>query len=163
MKCCSAVMDSAPRGLARAYLVVKVVSRLRYTAWSSAVVGLLSVQNLDTLQRKMIRSFGGAKLTNVGPEWNREFEADYCIVEGFMSLLSRGGYSSDDSCRCRVGSICNLCDRVPEWLHRFVVQDMYEGVYPKGRRHWFTGVTDAIGEVSSWQRTWLCSCPSRRG
>jgi hypothetical protein len=68
-------------------------------------------------------------------------------IDILISQLSLGLWSSAVDCGCSISvGMCSVCERVcavPEWI-RFVCADEFDGVYPKGKDHWFAGVTDAL-------------------
>ena len=145
-------------GLRSAYIVVKVVSRLRYTAWSQAIIGQLSVINLNVALEKLVRPLDKLVLA-CASERTRDWESfrkQYKIASRVVSAAGQGAYSTNAECMCEAGRCCSSCCRVSS--PRFIVQDRYAGVLPRGDKHWFYGVTDAIGEVSSWQPSWLQRC-----
>jgi hypothetical protein len=157
-RCCEAVVLSGPRGLVRAYVIVKIVSRLRHTVWSSVVIGLLSVATLEVVVQNIVSPLACVRLDDVAGSRTEEFGRDYRTVAAVLRQTSRGGYSSGVECRCAAGKVCAACKEQPADARSFVVQNRYAGVDPRGRGHWFRGVTDAIGEMSSWQSTWQIAC-----
>jgi hypothetical protein len=159
-KCCAAVIERWPTGLVQAYVIVKVVLRLRYTVWSRCVLGKLSLENMGIVVDRVVRPLRELRLVECGAGCAccREFEAHYASMSRLMSMLSRGSYSSVGKCSCGAGNVCAACIRSGKTMQRFVVQDCFAGVYPYGRQHWFLGVTDGVGEVNSWHGSWLCPC-----
>ena len=149
--------------LSRAYIVVKVVARLRYIAWSLTTIALLSERNLEVTVDKVVGPLRGVCLLESGPRGLDpcRFDREYARVVELAALVSRGGYSVDGECGCLGKHVCAACRRVTRQQRRFIVQDRYQGVYPYGEDHWFRGVTDGVGEVSSWQGSWLRCCLSR--
>jgi hypothetical protein len=73
-----------------------------------------------------------------------------------FSLLHAGLYSSAAGCKCSVGAgVCTVCTKVRRTCRRFVWRDRFDGVFPLGPSHWFSGVTDACGDVGKSQIPWL--------
>ena len=69
-------------------------------------------------------------------------------VDAFTAL-DQGMFSRGAFCFCALGvGLCDWCEEVDEEQRMFVRQPRYEGRYPRGRRHWWTGLTDCAGEVS---------------
>jgi hypothetical protein len=132
-------------GAAKAYLVLKVVVRLHYTAWSRCAIGELRMESLamlservvPVLQQLCLRDGGGGGESRVYVR-----AVDYRRVCAMLHRLERGGRRGGD---LYAGA-------------RFVLQDGYKGVKPYGDGHWFTGMTDAVGEVNSWGGMWLAPC-----
>lgn len=76
-------------------------------------------------------------------------------VEKAMRELDSGMFSSGSGCGCGAGrGICTACRSVCVRARMFVRQGRYLGWHPRGREHWWTGVTDAAGEVGGlpWMR-----------
>ena len=134
-----------PRALARSYVIVKVVTRLRYTAWSNVAIGLLSCCSLERVRSETLPKLVlASRKTRSGVR--RRWE---CFSEQYahtLFLLRHAGERPSKCWVCGAGSVGGI---------PFVLRNCYDGVVPFGVEHWFLGVTDAVGEVSDWQKDWL--------
>jgi hypothetical protein len=159
-RCCKAHLGSGSDGLRRPYLVVKVVVRLQYTAWSRCVFGALSSETLTTVVSNVVPPLAGLSLSGACEEGAvaAVLETDYAVLTKHLRALSRGSYSSGSFCLCKPGTTCKACCRCVLWRHKFVVQDEYCGVYPLGKKSWFCGPSDAVGEATSWRGDWMRPC-----
>jgi hypothetical protein len=71
-----------------------------------------------------------------------------------MGCLDDGMFSHDEGCGCDLlHGVCSLCAAMAERYCRFLWQDRFDGVFPLGSGHWWTGVTDAVGLVEG--ELWL--------
>lgn len=63
-------------------------------------------------------------------------------------------FSGSADCGC--GQLCNACSSKNELESRYLLQACYEGLYPLGEDHWWTGVTDAVPFCNGFRRfRWL--------
>jgi hypothetical protein len=88
---------------------------------------------------------------------------DGCTKRGvtaqeFFSRLDAGMFSYTTGCACTGVAVCYACSRVNINSRRFLVQDRYQGAYPRGRGHWFSGATDAVRDIAHGQLMWLSCC-----
>lgn len=89
---------------------------------------------------------------------------DGCMKRGqatqeFFSCLNEGMFSLATGCACTGVAVCRECCRVHVNSRSFLVQGHYQCDHPLGRDHWFSGVTDAVGDVAHGQLVWLsCYC-----
>lgn len=67
------------------------------------------------------------------------------VAREVFSCFSFGLFSSGVDCACRIGRVCAQC-RVLFECGRFVVQGVFMGL-PSIPGGWWTGVTDAVGDV----------------
>jgi hypothetical protein len=71
-------------------------------------------------------------------------------VQELFSRLDAGLFAlPGHPCACAVatGVICSGCHDLSISERQFVVQDRFLGYDPRGLDHWFSGVTDAVGDV----------------
>jgi hypothetical protein len=94
----------------------------------------------------------------------KESAALWCSEEGrwvdrlaeLLCRLQRGAYSKKADCKCgMVAGVCAPCQFVKRNERRFVWRDRFDGVFPLGKEHWFSGVTDAVGTVCGGYMPWL--------
>lgn len=76
-------------------------------------------------------------------------------ASAIFSWLDQGAFSSSFPCACVLTVLCSACSGREEESHRFVVQLRYQGVYPYGFHHWWTGLTDG---VLASRRCVRCAC-----
>jgi hypothetical protein len=143
--------------LPRAYLVVKValsaVDALVTRRWKVVAISVLEPETLSVTVQHIVPWLERLPLTR-----------DSCIRRGvevrdFFSLLSAGMFSLDVGCTCTGISVCLACCRVNRNNRRFLTQGRFQGECPRGRDHWFYGMTDAVGDIAHGQEMWLsCSC-----
>ena len=70
--------------------------------------------------------------------------------------LDDGMFSSGAECSCALGAgMCKPCEDTGQDECMFVRQVCYEGRYPRGEGHWWTGLTDCAGEVCG---VWWLQC-----
>jgi hypothetical protein len=138
------------------YLVVETeeVDDIRETSggshWYSGMAklsldGLVFIQPLLDEARQ-----GGAWKALVGPDM-MERASLYTLLEG----MRRGAFSSGSACMCvakdrREVHVCTFCISLLPEDHRVVVQGRFVGAFPRGRRCFFAGVTDAVTDRAAW-------------
>jgi hypothetical protein len=79
-------------------------------------------------------------------------------VERLVTGLRDGFWSSGALCGCgRVETgLCDGCKVEERRLCTFLVSERYRGVYPRGRGHWFVGVSSALeGAEADGECAWL--------
>jgi hypothetical protein len=76
--------------------------------------------------------------------------------DSLFNQLSDGLWSSAIDCECSVDAgMCDGCQKVSAVAERrrFLRSYQFDGVHPKGKEHWFAGVTDALEIVGEqWLR-----------
>lgn len=68
----------------------------------------------------------------------------YRHARAFFKSFTEGKFSSGAQCRCAGNGdwVCGACQVVARERRLFISSIRYEGLYPFGEGHWFTGVTD---------------------
>jgi hypothetical protein len=146
--------------LPKAYIVIKValsaVDALVTRRWKVVTIAILEPHSFYTIIQHILPWLGQLPAT-------RDISIGRGIeVREFFSLLNAGMFSLAAGCTCTGISICCACRRVDINQRKFVTQDCYEGKNPRGPDHWFSGMTDAVGDIAHGRLMWLaCSCSSR--
>jgi hypothetical protein len=81
----------------------------------------------------------------------------------YFGLLHRGLYSMRGGldceraeCECSVkDGVCGRCRAVSHNERLFVWRECFDGLFPMGKGHWFSGVSDACGSVGAAGLPWL--------
>ncbi|KAF2675654.1 hypothetical protein K458DRAFT_206683 [Lentithecium fluviatile CBS 122367] len=142
------VGEVRPAEVRKAYVAVQVSAGwgLGGVQWSEVVFGLLSREALFVVETRVVKLAlrvweGVVQLGVRGGDavacWCRE-------ARWLVCLLDSGGFSTGFSCGCVLSSVCGRCAALPVGGRRFVEQDRFSGVFPRGRLHWWSGVTDAV-------------------
>lgn len=123
----------------------------------------------------LCRDVAFARMSGVAVQAIREFVSEY-MRDGedesermrrtteVMWKLEAGLFSGGARCVCDpLRGVCDGCKVLPLISRRFVVQQRFLGVYPRGMRHWWSGITDAVGEADRFGRLWLPRTLHSRG
>lgn len=141
-----------------AYLVLSVHSGGQSHGMKDwPVLSLLDRASLEVMLRRMV------------PLVRQCLRRGAFVMLYVFRFLESGMFCSGVRCKCRAKRVCHAC-RVyrleqSNWS-RFVLLVRYRDVYPFGRSHWWTGVTDAVGEITSvdergpWLPKFSCICDS---
>ncbi|KAF2022628.1 hypothetical protein EK21DRAFT_95557 [Setomelanomma holmii] len=152
---CGGSLLQAPR---RSYLVVKAAlganGAVATQLWKLVAIAQL---NPDSLRAGMqiVRRLRGIPTTT--QDCRKRGEAVQELFDG----LDAGQFSLPGcpcACAAALGTICPGCRDVSVGERRFVVQDRFLGYHPRGAKHWFSGLTDAVGDVAHLQLPWLTCC-----
>jgi hypothetical protein len=114
--------------LRRPYMVFVV--RARRAVFAHTIIAKLELVTVDVVLRRLVPLCG-----------SRE------AIARLTSQLSHGLWSSGPDCGCSVSAgMCSDCSRVSTvpGRRRFACGEKFDSVYPKGKDHWFAGVTDAL-------------------
>ena len=131
--------------LRRAYTVVKVHGACGRHA---VAIGLLSRQTVGVVGGRL-----GAELLSLYRVGGADFGAGRARLFG---LLNAGLYSLQEGCMCSVRSgVCATCATVEPKRRGWAWRDCFDGAFPLGGNHWFTGVTEAAGCVGAAGLPWL--------
>ncbi|KAF2623332.1 hypothetical protein BU25DRAFT_177440 [Macroventuria anomochaeta] len=134
--------------LRRSYLVLKV-GVLQGREWRDHVaVALLSEEAVcvaEAVARSCCQIVGGggdaAQLASA--------------MSGAFRALDDGAFSSGGGYSCRLDFLCKPCSEVPRKRRQFIWLVRFIGVRPWGEKHWFGGVTLAVGDVCPAKEPWL--------
>lgn len=132
----------------QAHVVIRIDCVVRGISHSGVAIGLLSRSGLIAAERIM-ESHSALKSVN----WTQE-ELEAKVKRMFMAL-ENGAFSACKGELCTPFSVCEMCFELPYLRRRFVKQQGYYGVLPRGQQHWFSGVTDACGDVWPSSMPWL--------
>jgi hypothetical protein len=146
--------------LARAYIIIKValsaIDALVTRRWKVVAIGILEADSVSIAMQHIMPWLAQLPATRDN-SIRRGIE-----VREFFSLLDAGMFSLVAGYTCTGISVCCACRRVGFDQRRFLTQDCYEGKSPRGLGHWFSGMTDAVGDIAHGHMMWLgCSCNSR--
>jgi hypothetical protein len=81
------------------------------------------------------------------------------VWDGSVELFDSGIGSSGNGCECTAQEVCVGCYDVVCRERLFVCQTVFGGEFPFGRSHWFSGCSDAVGELEDGEPwlSWPCS------
>lgn len=149
-----------PMELRRSVLVVQLSACWWATEiqWSEVAVARLTREALFVVERRFLPLLVRVWKDVVDVEsdsMRRLVRRWFAEADAFFGLLDGGAFSTGFSCACVVTGVCKQCKQLEEESRRFIVQDRYEGVFPLGKEHWWTGVTDAV-QVGQRQKGCLC-------
>jgi hypothetical protein len=141
----------------KAYVVVKAAlgtrGAINATKWKYALFGELSRETLHVAMEQIIRW-----LRRV-PTVAQDCEGRGLLVQALFDRMDAGLFS----CVCEDCDVRHACYNLNIQAGKFVVQDKFQGAYPRGHEHWFTGISAAAGDVAHQQLPWLsCYCGSGR-
>jgi hypothetical protein len=160
----SAVLSRAQR---RGYVLLKVSASfwLRKLQWSEVIVGKLSAETLRVVRQRLavlaahVRS---SPVLEAGDSGEQCLKRHVALAGSLSSWLDGGAFSGSFPCACVLGHVCTSCRAVPESERRFVEQGCYDGMFPYGDDHWWTGVTDGAGELRG-EKPWMMCFHERQG
>jgi hypothetical protein len=155
LPCWTDAMERLPS----AYLIFKValsaIDALVTRRWKVVAIGMLEPDSVSIAMQHILPWLAQLPSTR-DSSIRRGIE-----VKEFFSLLNAGMFSLITGCMCTGISVCCACRRVEFDQRKFVTQDCYKGVNPRGSGHWFSGTTHAVGDIAHGNLMWLaCSCSS---
>lgn len=131
--------------LAEGYLLVKAVGP---NGSEGVAFSLLNVDAVDVAVRHLVKEVEELRWGSA-ERWVSRRAALFCLLE-------QGLYSCGPECPCSaLAGVCGSCASVVPCKRRFTWRDRYDGVYPLGKKHWFRGVSDAVGTVCGGALPWL--------
>lgn len=125
------------------FLIVQGKSHLLVNR-SAAAIARLEAVTLENVRRLVVT------------QSDRIFRGGAAAVEALLKALGNGWCSARIGCRCSWQRTCSGCSRVGLSERVFVKQVWYDGVFPLGREHWFTGVTDGVYYAEHAERWYPC-------
>ena len=140
----------------KAYLVVKAGAgpsgAIAAGRWKHVVFGELNLETLNATLSRII-----PWLRNL-PSAAQDCKGRGISIQGFYRSLDAGLYSLTSHCTCTDTGVCGGCREAHLSASRFVAQHQFQGPYPRGPLHWFSGVSAAVGDVAHRQLPWLRCC-----
>jgi hypothetical protein len=115
------------------YMIVEMECRQGSALFDEIVVAELTRETVDIVIEKII------------PAYRKVNSGGFLAVAGLAAALGHGMYSGGASCGCGgEQGLCFACEGLSLCRTRFVVLDIYLGVYPFGEGHWLSCVTDGL-------------------
>jgi hypothetical protein len=115
--------------------------------WSEVIVGQLCRESLLVVERRVVLLLAmlrSSPCVPVGVLASEEIATWVRLAGAVSALFDSGAFSSGFSCGCVITGVCDACRAVCGVRQRFESVFSYEGVFPYGNEHWWSGVTDGV-------------------
>jgi hypothetical protein len=155
--CCSRTKRDSARQQTCALMVIKVVAEDQQGFDSVALLAPLCNGVMVAAKKRVVPVLQGSLWCRWKPELRFRLMETYRAGSGKLhdahaecvDSIAHGMFSCGAECTCEVlSTLCAGCSAVSstEW---FVKQESYCGLYPQGEDHWWSGVTDAVGQTEA--------------
>jgi hypothetical protein len=143
----------------KSYLVLKAAlgayGAMIAQRWKYVAIAELNPDSLRIAQEQVTRHL--RLIPTTAQDCAKRGEA----VRELFGRLDAGLLSLPEHCTCAAtgnARVCRGCRNLTVSKRRFVVQGRFLGYEPRGIDHWFSGLTDAVGDVAHMQLPWLRCC-----